>query len=131
MPVRDIQLEKEWKVRFEEYKKSGLSVNAWCKETGFKATTFRYWIKRFSTLEENPSAKTQFAEITLQSNSANDRVERTACGTKGEFLKTDTTKHIQTHSSEFQVFINNIRVIVPGNFSPAELAGLMKVLKTL
>ena len=58
VPVRDLQLEKEWKARFEEYKKSGLSVNTWCKEAGLKSTTFRYWIKRFSTPEENPSTKT-------------------------------------------------------------------------
>jgi hypothetical protein len=97
----------------------------------FKATTFRYWVKRFSTPEESPSARTQFAEVTLQSNSINDKFEKTACGTKEEFSKTDTTKHVQAYSSEFQVFINNIRVIVPGDFSPAALAGLMKVLKTL
>lgn len=125
-----MQLEKEWKVRFEEYKKSGLSVNAWCKETGFKATTFHYWIKRFNTSEE-PSAKTQFAEVMLQSSNTNDKVKSTTRGKKEAFLKTDTTKHVQTQSSEFQVFINNIRVTVPGNFSPAALAGLMKVLKTL
>ena len=59
------------------------------------------------------------------------KFEKTACGTKEEFSKTDTTKHVQAYSSEFQVFINNIRVIVPGDFSPAALAGLMKVLKTL
>lgn len=126
-----MQLENEWKVRFEEYKKSGLSVNAWCKETGFKATTFHYWIKRFNTSEEDPSAKTQFAEVMLQSNNTNDKVGSAARGKKEAFYKTDTTQHIQTQSSEFQVFINNIRVIVPGDFSPAALAGLMKVLKTL
>ncbi|KNY28997.1 IS66 family insertion sequence element accessory protein TnpA [Pseudobacteroides cellulosolvens] len=43
MPVRDMQLENEWKIRFEEYKKSGLSVNAWCKETGLKALKQSYF----------------------------------------------------------------------------------------
>ncbi len=126
-----MQLENEWKIRFEEYKKSGLSVNAWCKETGLKATTFHYWIKRFNTSEEDPPAKTQFAEVMLQSNNTNDKVGSTIRGKKEAFYKTDTTQHIQTQSYEFQVFINNIRVIVPGDFSPAALAGLMKVLKTL
>ena len=58
VPVRDLQLEKEWRARFEDYKKSGLSVNAWCKEVGLKSTTFSYWIKRISTPEGNPSTKT-------------------------------------------------------------------------
>jgi len=116
------QLEKEWKARFDDYKKSGLSVNAWCRKAGLKSTKFRYWIKRFSTPEENPSSKTQFAEVLLQSNSTTDRVEKTSCEEKEEILKSNTTKQVQTHSSEFQVFIDNIRVIVPGDFNPAALA---------
>jgi len=28
--VRDLALEKEWEIRFKEYKKSGLSIKAWC-----------------------------------------------------------------------------------------------------
>ena len=67
----------------------------------------------------------------LQSNNTNNKVESTTRVKKDTFLKTDTTKHVQTQTSEFQVFFNNVRVIVPGDFSPAALAGLMKVLKTL
>jgi len=122
VPVRDLQLKKEWKARFDDYKKSGLSVNAWCRKAGLKSAKFRYWIKRFSTPEENPSSKTQFAEVLLQSNSTTDRVEKTSCEEKEEILKSNTTKQVQTHSSEFQVFIDNIRVIVPGDFNPAALA---------
>ena len=46
---------------------------------------------------------------------------------KRNFLS-DTTKQVYTHSSEFQVFIDNIMVKVPRDFNPAELTGLIKVL---
>ena len=50
--TRDLALEKVWKERFEEHKKSGMSIKAWCIANGFKTTTFHYWIKRFNTLEQ-------------------------------------------------------------------------------
>ena len=64
--VRDLASEKEWKIRFKEYKKSGLSINAWCTKNGFKATTFHYWIKKFKAPEQIvPAVKAQFAEVIL------------------------------------------------------------------
>lgn len=64
--ARDLALEKEWKIRFEECKQSGLSIKAWCAKNGFKATTFHYWIKRFKASEQKvPSEKEQFAKVIL------------------------------------------------------------------
>jgi hypothetical protein len=42
MATRDLNLEREWKIKFEGYKNSGLSVKAWCEKNGIKATTFHY-----------------------------------------------------------------------------------------
>ncbi len=129
---RDLELEKEWRNRFEEYKMSGLSVNTWSKKNGLKPTTFRYWIKRFSSTEQKVSpAKVQFAKVVLESDSSNNIVKSTTGENKKAFSKADVAKEMQIQSSDFQVFFNNIRVTVPSNFSPTALSGLIKVLKTL
>jgi transposase-like protein len=65
MPKRDLDLERKWRIKFDEYKESGKSIKGWCKENGIVPTTFRYWIKRFESSEEFPPAKSQFAKITL------------------------------------------------------------------
>lgn len=73
--VRNLALEKKWKERFEEYKKSGLSIKAWCAKNGLKTTTFHYWKKRFKEPGEIvPVSKAQFAEVVLESSNANDEV---------------------------------------------------------
>ncbi len=129
---RDLELEKEWRNRFEEYKMSGLSVNTWSKKNGLKPTTFRYWIKRFSSTEQKVSpAKVQFAKVVLESDSSNNIVKSTTGENKKAFSKAEVAKEMQIQSSDFQVFFNNIRVTVPSNFSPTALSGLIKVLKTL
>ena len=127
MPKRYLDLERKWRIKYVEYKKSGQSVKGWCKEKGIVPTTFRYWIKRFENLEEFPPSKAEFAKITLESNSTNNDTS-TPCEA---FSEADTIKDMQIQYSEFQVFFNNIRLTVPGNFSPASLLELMKVLKTL
>lgn len=128
MAKRDLELERKWKLKFDEYKKSGQSVKTWCKNNGIIHTTFRYWIKRFTSAEEFPAIDTQFAKVMLEPSYTNNRNTSMTCET---FSKDEATKEMQTQSSEFQVFINNIRVIVPVDFSPVALVGLMKVLKTL
>ncbi len=128
MAKRDLNLERKWKLKFDEYKKSGQSVKTWCKNNGIIHTTFRYWIKRFTPSEEFPPVDTQFAKVMLQPNCTNNKNISTTCEA---FSKSEATEEMQTQSSKFQVFINNIRVIVPGDFSPIALEGLMKVLKTL
>lgn len=128
MAKRDLDLERKWKLKFDEYKKSGQSIKAWCKNNGIIHTTFRYWIKRFTPSEEFPPVDTQFAKVMLEPNCTNNKNASTTCEA---FSKAEATKEMQTQSYEFQVFINNIRVIVPVDFSPIALVGLMKVLKTL
>ncbi len=123
MPKKDLELEKRWRIKFDEYKKSGQSVKGWCKENGIVPTTFRYWLKRFESLGEIPPSKAQFAKITLESNGTNN-AKSTNCET---FSKADT----KTQYSDFQVFFNNIRLTVPVNFCPVSLIELMKVLKAL
>ncbi|HEX3028174.1 MAG TPA: hypothetical protein VHT34_02460 [Clostridia bacterium] len=126
MANRDQNLERDWKIKFEEHKKSGLSVKAWCEKNSIKPTTFHYWIRRFKTLEQEiPKEKTQFAKVILQSDCTNNKITNRTCESK----KVDTPVQIQ--SSDFQLYFNNIRLTVPSDFSPAALAGLVKILQTL
>lgn len=42
----------EWKIRIEEYKKSGLSLVAFSKQYGLKYYMLKYWFYRFRDLEQ-------------------------------------------------------------------------------
>jgi hypothetical protein len=68
--VKNLDLEKEWKIRHQEYKNSGLSIKAWCTKNGFKSTTFQYWIKRFKSTEQKATLeRVNFAEVVIESDS--------------------------------------------------------------
>ena len=108
--VRDLALEKDWRIRFEEYKKSGLSVKAWCARNGFKPTTFHYWIQRFKSPEQiAPTEKAQFTEIVLESCNTNNLVQ-----SKTLFLS-----------------YGSYTIDVADGFNPYTLAELLKVLQSL
>lgn len=48
-----------WYERVEEYRASGLSVAAWCREHEVKEHQMRYWLRRFSpSLEPDATATT-------------------------------------------------------------------------
>ena len=127
MSNRDLNLEREWKIKFEEFKKSGLSVRAWCEKNNTKYTTFHYWIKRFKPLEQEvPEVKTQFAKITLQSDCNNKVISTTY-----ENKEVNTVDHVQIQYPDFQIYFNNIRLTVPSDYSPVALTGLIKILQTL
>jgi hypothetical protein len=91
MTKRDLDLERKWRITFDEYKKSGQSVKGWCEKNGIIPTTFRYWIKRFTSEEFQP-VNTQFAKVILQPNCTNNKDAST---TSEDFSKTETTKHVQ------------------------------------
>ncbi len=42
MAKRDLDLERKWKIKFDEYKNSGQSVKGWCKNNGFR----KCWLRR-------------------------------------------------------------------------------------
>ena len=74
--IRDLAADKKWKIRLEEYKQSGLSINAWCCKNGFKVNTFHYWKKKFKTSEQIvPGVKSQFAEVVLECCNTNNIID--------------------------------------------------------
>ena len=108
--IRDLAPKKEWKIRFEEYKQSGLSINAWCAKNGLKASTFHYWIKKFKASEQVVCPqKAQFAEIVLGSCNAKNKVE----------------------SKKLFLSYGSFTIDIVDNFNPDTLAELLKVLKSL
>ena len=108
--VRDLASEKEWGIRFKEYKKSGLSINAWCTKHGFKASTFHYWIKRFKAPEQIvPAEKTQFAEVVLECCNVNTIVD----------------------SKKISLSYGSYTIDIADRFNSDTLTELLKVLKSL
>lgn len=111
---RNLVLETEWKIRFEDHKKRGLSIKGWCAKNGFKSTTFHYWIKRFKIFEKKvPQAKAQFAEVILESCSANATV----------------TNIIE--ENKIYLSYGSYTIGISDRFNPTTLAELLKVLQRL
>ncbi len=54
----------EWKIKIEEFKKSGLSQIAWCKTNGIKYHQLKYWLYRLRDLEK-AAQKPTFKELKL------------------------------------------------------------------
>jgi transposase-like protein len=108
--TRDLALEKEWKIRFEEYKQSGLSINAWCSKNSFKTTTFHYWIKKFKASKQIiPTVKAQFAEVVLECCNTNNKVD----------------------SKKISLSFGSYTIDIADGFNPDTLTELLKVLKRL
>lgn len=57
----------EWANKIEQWKLSGKSAKAWCRENQVVYNTFLGWHKRFTqhsaTAAHSPSVKTQFIEL--------------------------------------------------------------------
>ena len=108
--IRDLALKKEWKKRFEEYKQSGLSINAWCSKNGFKATSFHYWIKKFKVSEQIvPAERAQFAEVVLECSNVNNTFD----------------------SKKISLSYGSFTVDIADGFNTDTLTELLKVLKRL
>lgn len=108
--IRDLATKKEWKTRFEEYKQSGLSINAWCSKNGFKASTFHYWIKKFKVCEQIvPAEKAQFAEVVLECCNLNTKVD----------------------SRKISLSYGSFTIDIADRFNSDTLTELLKVLKSL
>lgn len=107
---RDLAVEKEWKIRFGEYRQSGLSINTWCSKNGFKSSTFHYWIKKFNVSEQIvPDAKPQFAEVILESRNVNNTVD----------------------SKKISLSYGSYTIDIADRFNSDTLTELLKVLKSL
>ncbi len=49
---------EEWRERFEQHRRSGLNIAAWCKEQGIRENQYHYWRRRVSAKKANlPAGK--------------------------------------------------------------------------
>jgi len=110
--VRDLDLEQHWRDRIEECRQSGLSVKAWCLQTGLKNTSYHYWVKKFKIMELQVAEDT-FAEVVLLP------------GNKNSMKETWSIK------AEFSLSFGDYSIGIPNGFNPITLEELVKVLQKL
>jgi hypothetical protein len=101
-----------WEQRIKEKVQSKMTIEEWCKRNGMSKHQYNYWNccirKKLKSADETP-----FADITpILSNSSMGR-------------------KASVPSSDFQIIFSDIRVVIPNDFNPEALAGLMKVLRTI
>ena len=53
----------EWRERFDDYSRSGLSVSSWCAAHDIPLHRFYYWRRRLSEISTVPKAKKGVAEV--------------------------------------------------------------------
>jgi len=111
--VRDLDLEQHWRARIEECRQSGLSVKAWCLQSGVKNTSYHYWVKKFKIMEQQEAGDNTFAEVVLLPEGNN------------------STKEKSSMKSEFPLSFGDFSIGIPDGFNPITLAELVKVLRTL
>ena len=101
-----------WEQRIKEKVESKMTVEEWCKRNNFSKHQYNYWAGRLHQ-KQKTVAQMPFAEITpILSNNGNGKAE-------------------SVPPSDFQIFIHDIRLIVPSDFQPESLAGLLKVLRAV
>lgn len=101
-----------WEQRIKEKVQSQMTVEEWCKRNGMSKHQYNYWNRRVRK-NQRSAEEMSFAEITPILTSSN------------------TGRNAFIPSSDFQIFIHDIRVIIPSDFRPESLAGLLKVLRTV
>lgn len=99
-----------WEQRIKEKVESKMTVEEWCKRNSFSKHQYNYWAGRIHQ-KQKTVVEMPFAEITP--------------------ILSNNGKENSTQSSNFQIFIHDIRVIVPSDFRPESLAGLLKVLRVV
>lgn len=101
-----------WEQRIKEKEQSKMTVEEWCKTKGMSKHQYNYWNHRVRK-KQRSADEIPFAEITpILSNS-------------------NTVRKDSVPSSDFQIIIHDIRIVVPVDFHPEALAGLVKVLRTV
>lgn len=101
-----------WEQRITERIRKGMTIEEWCKKNGVSKHQYYYWNNRINK-KRKTGDETAFADITPIIST------------------TETADQKQISTSDFQVFLKNVRVIVPNDFDPVALTRLMKVLQEL
>ena len=101
-----------WEQRIQERVLNGVSIDEWCLKNEITKHQYYYWNRRIREKQKTDEGVV-FADIT------------------STLSKGDPKGQNQVLITDFQIYINNIRVTVPSEFNPGALAGLIKVLQAL
>lgn len=56
---------QQWEQLISDYRSSGMTGKAWCKEKGIKESTLYYWIKRAKNKSSKTESNTKWASLSL------------------------------------------------------------------
>ena len=105
-----------WEKRYQEFKASGKSQAAWCKERNINPNTFNYWYLRFKTTK---------APVPKQDKKP---VKWLALNTNKIEIKPEAN-NVSTYAID--VKIANVIIEVKPGFAPEHLLNIVKTLSEL
>jgi hypothetical protein len=105
-----------WEKRVNEYRASGQSQAAWCKERNINPNTFNFWYLRFNSEKTQPKQQTKKAVKWLALNTNEIEIKPEA-------------NPAQTYTID--ITIANVTIAVKPGFNPEHLLNIVKTLGKL
>jgi len=59
-------LREVWKVRVDNFKKSGQSMSGWCKENDLKVHQLRYWLEKYDLQQQANSVGSKWVSVEVK-----------------------------------------------------------------
>jgi hypothetical protein len=106
-----------WPEQIESWKKSGLSQASYCRQSKISYSAFLYWRRKY---ENNSSPSSEISFVQLE-NPVRDN----------SFSIGNSFNSSLTPSSGILILVDPLSVSVGTNFSPATLAQVIRVLRSL
>jgi hypothetical protein len=100
------ELRNEWETRISEFKTSGQSQAAWCREKNINQRTFNYWYRKLKNTSSSEENTTNWLSMKLErrfehpeASAINIKLGNAIIETKPEFNTEHLLKIIRTLSS--------------------------------
>jgi len=100
-------LRSEWEAKINEFKTSGQSQAAWCKEKKINIHTFNYWFVKFKNAIAQEEKQTSWMPLTVSNSGKN------------------------TEDSTINIKIGNVIIDIKHGFDPELLLKVTEALRTL
>ena len=81
---------QQWRLLLDEFRNSGLTGKAWCKDKGIKPSTLYYWIKRFKNKNTTTVTSPRWASLSMPENSKKEVPGKITIRIKDFSLEIDT-----------------------------------------
>ena len=66
--MRNKRTSKYWSNQIDDYIKSGLSINGYCRKNNLASSTFYYWLKKIRNQTENKPRKLVKVSVPVNAN---------------------------------------------------------------